>query len=133
MTAPPPTILARPPYAKRDVLAEYARGWWQTELGNIQRAIPTFPTRAIAGGSYTPTANDYALMVNTTTGNATITLPDPRRVQGLTLIIKKTDASANHVLIVGTVDGVVNPTLSAQYATFTVMSDGTAWRLISRI
>jgi len=122
------TTLARPPYAKRDVPYAYDRGWWQTELGNIQRAIPPDKVGTLTAGSYTPTAMDSVLLANASSGPITITLPAPERVKGLVLTIKRIDATgANAVTIVGTVDGTVNPTLNAQYKAIQIVAAESGW------
>lgn len=119
-------IWARPPYAKRDVPDLWNSGWWSTELGNIQRAI--LPSRIIhiTSGQYTATVQDSVLLVNATAA-VTINLPDPSRVHGLVLTIKRVDASANTVTLIGTVDGVVNPTIVGQYHGMQLFADESGW------
>ena len=121
------TTLARPPYAKRDVPYAFDRGWWQTELGNIQRAIPPGAVSTISG-AFTPTAMDSVLLADASGGPVTITLPKPERVKGLLLTIKRIDAvGANAVTIVGKVDGTVNPTLNAQYKAIQIVAAESGW------
>lgn len=120
-----PPIVARPPYQKRDVPRTYEHGWWVTELGNVQRAIPTFAQKRITT-LYTPTAVDRSILCDCTTAAVVIGLPAPNRQQGLELIIKKV-AGANPVQIIGTVDGVVDPVLPNLYDSMTIQSDGQQW------
>jgi len=120
-----PPILARPPYSKRDVPYAFDRGWWQTELGNIQRAIPVYTITTITS-LYTPVATDRTILADTTAAAVTVSLQDPSRQKGLELIIKKV-AGANPVHIIGTIDGVVNPDLTAIYDSITIQSDGQQW------
>lgn len=124
--------LARQPYAKRDVPTEFQQGWWITELGNIQRAIPVAAQKQVVGGTYHPTTSDHALSCNTTTGAVTVVLPDPTRVQGMTLVITHTAGSAP-VTISGTVSGVANPALPSPYNSMTIQSDGTQWLQIAHV
>jgi len=120
---------ARPPYSKRDVLAEYDRGWWQTELGNIQRAILPSTVNTVSG-AYTPTAQDRTVLCDTTTGAMNVRLEAPNRQLGLEQIIKKVTGAAP-VTIQGTVDGVVNPVLTNVFDSITIISDGTRWLKIA--
>lgn len=120
---------ARPPYSKRDVLEEYDRGWWQTELGNIQRAILPSSVKSVAG-AYTPTAQDRTVLCDTTAGAMNVRLEAANRLLGLELIIKKT-AGAAPVTIQGTIDGVLNPVLANVYDSITIVSDGTQWLKIA--
>jgi hypothetical protein len=86
--------------------------------------------------NYTATASDYAILVNTTTGGAdvTITLPAAAAVPGRTYIIKKVDASVYNVIIDGnaaeTIDGAATFTFNTQYQAITVVCDGTEWWII---
>ena len=119
------TLVARPPYFKRDVPYAYDRGWWQTELGNIQRAVPTYALTRITAG-YSPTATDRTILCDCTDAAVTVTLQLPARQQGLELIIKKV-AGTNPVHIIGTIDGVANPSLLNLYDSITIQSDGQQW------
>jgi len=118
-------LVARPPYYKRDVPYAYDRGWWQTELGNIQRAVPVMALTRVRG-LYSPVSTDRTVLCDATDGPVTINLLPPDRQQGLELIIKKV-AGANTVTIFGTVDGVTNPTLPNLYDSITIQSDGQQW------
>ncbi|MGF6928698.1 hypothetical protein QFZ48_004198 [Chitinophaga sp. W2I13] len=71
--------------------------------------------------------------------NAAITIPLPAASTvpaGLTITIKKIDASANPVTITSTslMDGAGSRTLTAQYEAITVMSDGSSiYRVVSGV
>jgi len=125
----PAPIVARPPYHKRDVPREYDKGWWVTELGNLQRAIPTYALKRVTA-LYTATAVDRTILCDCTTAAVVVGLPAPSREQGLELIIKKV-AGAPPVTILGTVDGVANPTLPNVYDSITIQSDGQQWLKIA--
>lgn len=125
---------ARPPYARRDVPPAYDRAWLATELGNIQRAILPSTIRLVkTSGTIKPTARDNLLLINTAAGPVTVDLEQPARVHGLVLTIKKIDASANAITILGTVDGTVNPTLTTQYSGMQIIADETGWWNIGNI
>jgi len=103
----------------------YDHGWWVTELGNIQRAIPTFPIKRVTT-LYTPTVIDRTITCDCTTAAVVIGLQPAQRQQGLELVIKKV-AGSFPVTIVGTIDGVTDPTLPNIYDSITIQSDGQEW------
>jgi hypothetical protein len=75
--------------------------------------------------------NDVVL-VNASGGARTITLPSP--VSGKRISVKKTDSSANAVIIsrssAETIDGNSSVSLASQYDSYTIISDGTNWFII---
>ena len=74
-------------------------------------------------------ASDETIVVDATGGAVTITLPTP--TSGRVLCVKKIDA-VNTVTLTGTVDGVVNPTLPAQYDARILQGDGSVWWIVGR-
>lgn len=80
---------------------------------------------------------DYFIPLNAVNAAVTIPLPAASSVPaGLTITIKKIDASANPVTITSTslMDGAGSRTLLAQYETLTVMSDGNSiYRVVSGV
>jgi hypothetical protein len=121
----PVILIARPPYQKRAVPHVFEHGWWVTELGNIQRAIPTYAQKTITA-AYLPTASDRTLICDCSTAAVTLGLPAPDRVKGLELIIKHI-AGAFPVQLIGTVDGVVDPTIPNVGDCWTIQTDGVRW------
>ncbi len=81
--------------------------------------------------TYSITDIDSIILANATSGSVTTTLPDATTVMGKHITVKKTDASANAVTVAGTIDGAVNYSLSAQNDYISIVSDGTAWHIIS--
>lgn len=81
--------------------------------------------------SYTVQPSDEVILVDATSAAVTITLPDAVGNANQTLYIKKTDGSGNAVTVSGvnsqTIDGNSSVSLSSQYATLTVTSDGANW------
>lgn len=127
-------ITARPTYTKREVPNDPKQlsGWLQVELGNVQRAfIPTKSRSVLVSGRVQST--DTVLYADATAGPITLALPSPDQVKDLVVTVKKIDASANTVTITGTVDGVANPVLAAQYDTRTIGSDGLNFYLLSQV
>lgn len=79
----------------------------------------------------TLTNANSVVLVNASGGSRTITLPAPAR--GKIFNIKKTDSSLNTVVISppsGTIDGAASRTLSFQYDSVMITSDGTNFFLI---
>src|SRR5881394_2222738 len=88
-------------------------------------------TKVFADSPYTVLSTDETVLVDATAGAVSITLPTP--TSGRVLCVKKIDATASVVTLTGTVDGVVNPTLPAQYNSRMIQGDGSAWQLIATV
>lgn len=77
---------------------------------------------------YTAENNDCVL-VNAAGGGVTITLPSAKR--DLHVNVKKIDSSANAVTVVGvsgaTIDGAVSLSVTTQWFSYTLVSDGSNW------
>ena len=79
------------------------------------------------------TDSNYCVLVDSTAGDVTVTLPVS--VSGLEFVIKKMVA-ANQVIVEGdgatpaTIDGASNATLSGQYDSITLIGDGADWHII---
>jgi hypothetical protein len=74
-------------------------------------------------------ATHCVVLVDATSGNITITLPAAGTANRRIYIVKKIDATANTVTIDGngseTIDGATTQVISAQWASYTVQSNGT--------
>jgi len=80
-------------------------------------------------------ATDMFVPVDASAGPVTVTLPPVLGACNQVFFIKKTDASANAVTVAcreeETIDGAETYTLSARYETVAVVSDGSAWHVLS--
>lgn len=95
---------------------------------------------AINGGitsvtaNYTVLTSDGVVLVDTTSGAVTVTLPAPSFV-GEAYTIKRISATANNATIAtadsATIDGAATDTLAAQWAFVKVVSDGTDWFIVA--
>lgn len=78
---------------------------------------------------YTMLESDHIILVDSTSGARTITLP-PATLAGQIVRIKRTDASANNSTVSragsDTIEGANTVTLAAQYDSVTLIADGTA-------
>ena len=83
-------------------------------------------------GAYTATDADY--VIDCTSGTFTVTLPASSGRTGRILIIKNSGAGTITVDGNGaeTIDGATTYSLSVQYATVQIMSDGTNWKIIAK-
>lgn len=127
-------ITARPTYTKREVPNDPKQlsGFLQVEFGNIQRAfLPTKSRSVLVSGRVQST--DTVIYADATAGAISLTLPSPDQVKDLVVTVKKIDNSGSSVTIVGTVDGITNPVLAAQYDTRTIGSDGLTYYLLGQI
>lgn len=90
-------------------------------------------------GSYTATLDDHVILADASAGNVTITLPATAAINGRQYIIKKTDASANTVSIIGTagdtIDGQASLMVPTQWQSVMIVASATApigWLVLSR-
>lgn len=84
--------------------------------------------------NYTAKDSDEIITSDATAGQVTITLPTASGRKGKKFVIKRIDASANDTIIDGagaeTIDGVATKTLSSQFDSLTIVSDGTNWIVV---
>lgn len=92
-------------------------------MASVQRVV----TKSV---SYTATADDELILCS---GTITITLPPASPAKRRRIMLKKTDA-ANVVTADGngaeTIDGAATRTLSTQYSSLKLLSDGSNWRVV---
>lgn len=90
-------------------------------------------TRAVTAAT-TITAADALVLVDTTSGAVTVTLPAAAVSTGKRFTVKKTNAGANNVTLDGdgseTIDGAATLAWNTQYAAYTVQSDGSVWWIV---
>jgi len=93
----------------------------------------TFATSTKSSG-YTISTTDTVIFANAASGAVTITLPLASGAAGYRFYVKRTDSSANACAVgisgSDTIDGQSSITLSAQYMSLTLVSDGSAWYII---
>lgn len=78
----------------------------------------------IITANYSVTDGDTCIFADATGGNISVTLKTPAEMRKKRIVVKKTDASANTVTVVGTIDGAANYVLTTQYQFVQVESDG---------
>lgn len=120
------------------------RSPWEVELAKLalENRIATY----LQGGgatrgtyrSVTATGNvvsgDYLIIADATGGAITMALPPAALVPGRIYVFKRINSGANAVVVdpsgAETIDGAATYTLSAQWNSVTIMSNGTAWFII---
>lgn len=91
-------------------------------------------TTATKTADYTVTATDTVIFADATSGNVTITLPTASSNSGYRFYIKRIDNSGNTCSVVrsgsDTIDGQTSVTISGQYDSYTIVSNGSLWYII---
>lgn len=103
----------------------------QERLRRAAHGIAPVPVRAVSA-SETLRTGDGVVLVDATAGAVTLTLPAANTMLGRVVTVKKLDA-VNNVVLDGagaeTIDGAATQTLTTQYGSLRVVSDGTAWHV----
>jgi hypothetical protein len=110
---------------------------WDSWLSRLRVEVNKKPylLRAASVDATLEAENDCMLLVDCTTGNKAVALPEYSSIiKGQVFVIKKTDATANTVTISTsgseTIDGAATKVLTAQYQYIWIMADGTNWSVI---
>ena len=79
--------------------------------------------------------NDTVVLVDASSGNVVVNLPEVSSVNERLYTIKKTDISANTVTLTpsstsATVDGAINKVISSQYVAHTIVSNSSNWWIL---
>lgn len=100
----------------------------------VTKAIRTSAVETITASSDTLDDTNYFARCDCSSNNITINLPTAAGNTGLTYIIKKIDATGNTVVIDGsgseTIDGSTTVTITSQYTSQTIISNGTNWDIV---
>lgn len=121
------------------------RSPWEVELGKLaleNRIASYLQGGGATRGAYrtvTVTGNvasgDYLLICDATGGAITMTLPPAALVAGRIYAFKRINAGANQVIVdaygAETIDGNLTHTLTPQWNSVTIMSNGTAWFILA--
>lgn len=103
-------------------------GTGKLTCGSVQESFTS------QSAAYPITSADSYVFMDATGGSRTATLPTAVGIAGQTFTVKKTDASANNVVLATTggqtIDGAASLTWNTQYQSYTVVSDGANWGII---
>lgn len=107
---------------------------WDLAYNHVHPNIVTNVHTITAANSPYTVNGDSVLICNCTNGNITLNLPDATTCPGRIYHIKKIDSTGSHVTIdaysTQTIDGVLTKVIKTQYASFTLVSDGSNWFII---
>ncbi len=83
---------------------------------------------------YTITSSDTVVFANAASAGVIVTLPTASSFAGYRFYVKRTDSSGNSCSVAAsgadTIDGQASISLSLQYTSLTLVSDGSAWYII---
>lgn len=94
--------------------------------------LATFTVVSTSSASYNVLSTDYMIRC-TSTGNQQMNLPTASGIQGRMYVFYKTQATGTLTIdafSTETIDGLLFQTITAQYGTITVMSDGSNWMIV---
>jgi len=84
--------------------------------------------------NYQILTTDHTVLVNASSGPITVTLPDATMCSGQVFLVKKVDSTKNYAIIdtlaSQTLDGSLTYSISRQYFSLTIQSDGTNFYII---
>lgn len=104
------------------------------KLENLLGRTPVFGATRTVTAATTIIDSDDVVLVDTTGGSITVTLPPAATNLGRRFTVKKMVA-ANTMTLDGngseTIDGAATVAVTVQYAARTVQSDGTAWHIVA--
>ncbi len=105
------------------------------DSGNhISTMVMPVVSKVVGDSPYTVLATDFTILCDCTGGAITVNLPTAVGITGRIYNIKKTDSSVNAVTIDGngaeTIDGAATVTISFQYDSYSVQSNGTNWVIV---
>jgi hypothetical protein len=111
----------------------YLRGdrTWADFTSAVQGTVTPYVSK---NADYSITTSDAVISVDASGAGRTMTLPTAVGVTGRTYTIKKSDSSSNTVTIATssaqTIDGGSTAVIRVQYASVTVISNGSNWQII---
>ena len=118
--------LVNPP---RDIYGDLFRKWCESVA--VKLTAPIYTVKYV-DYDYTVTITDCAIIVDTTSGDITITLPlvDSAPL-GRVIEVKKTSSDSNNVILDGeeTIDGAASLSFSTQYAVRQVVAGSSEWHV----
>ncbi len=105
-----------------------------TELATILSGASPDIAVVSKSGAYTLTGSDCLVLCDATGGAFTITLPAKSGIDGRMYIIKKTDSSANAIIVDGngaeTIDGGATASITVQYESITIICGSSEWHIV---
>ena len=129
-------IAARIPFIRKPVPGEYRQSHLEGEFAAVQRAVPPSKVTDVAA-AYTAKADDHVILADATSGAFAVTLPVASRALRMEVTVKRVNGGGNAVTIArsgaDTIDGAASVSLGSQYASRTLISDGSVWHIIASV
>lgn len=126
------TISLRLPASGPPWLPDFARSI-EDWLRRVLARTSSISSAAITA-STALTGDDATVLVNAAAGAVTLALPAAASVTGQIYTAKKVDSSGNAVVLdpsgAETIDGAATKSITTQWNTLTIQSNGTAWFVI---
>lgn len=131
-----PRLPEPPPNWTADYMREFIRvlGHWMSRMTTEtveELGYTTFTTVTANASVGVP---DGVILVDTTGGNITVTVPDAATVKGAEIVIKRTTAGANTLTVAtggGNIDGTATISINVQYRAIRIKSDGANYWVIA--
>lgn len=97
---------------------------WMQEVSDALNYMPSDASDVAVTSSYTPLVRNQFIYADASGSTISVYLPSGTTDHGAFFWVKKTDSSANAVVVVGTIDGAVNTSLKTQNWSYTMRSYG---------
>lgn len=127
-------VSTNPVLSSGEIGYETDTGWMKVGNGSTAwNSLAYFVARQSVSktSTYTISVTDSGVIADATSGAFTITLPPASNAKNQVKWVKKVDSSANAITIVGvgseTIDDSTSITLTIQYQSIDLFSDGTQW------
>lgn len=104
---------------------------WLDRLYDGLNAIPSNASDVAVTSSYTPLGSQMFIYADATASTISVNLPSNTTDEGSQYWIKKTDATVNPVVLVGTVDGAANPSIITEDYVMAVRRFGGSYYRVS--
>jgi hypothetical protein len=142
MTFASPTPAPRFPEPPRDwddrsrrYMEEYTRTLilWINQLNTLAYEEAAFLSTTTVTVDYDIRLTDNLLLVDTTGGNVTLTLPDPAKTIGRRFTVKRISGGGNNAIVVPfaseTIDGMSSVSFNVQWRSYMFRSNGVDWHI----
>lgn len=107
-------------------------GWFS--LTGESGGIPNHNVVSITSATYSATIDNDIINCNCTSNAITISMPTAVGNGGKQIVVRKSDSTTNNVVVEGnlseTINGALNISLTQQYTSVSLVSDGANWMVI---
>lgn len=100
---------------------------WMDQVYVVLNSLPSDVSDIAITSNYTPLVGNQFITANASGSTISIFLPSSVTDVGSFYYVKKTDSSANAVVLVGTIDGAANASIATQNYSLTVRKTGSGY------